>query len=91
MSATGRLFKCVSKLGAETLQARKWLKIGEIYEESETDIFGQNENDSTTILVYANRSVPMELEDGSSVMFKPCFYVCVSDFRLVTTNAMYLN
>jgi len=91
MSKTGRLFKCVSYNGIETEQVKKWFKIGEIYEECDLDIFGDNSNDGTTILVYAKKELPMELEGGTIVMFMPSFYVSVEDFKMVTTSAMYLN
>jgi hypothetical protein len=91
MSKTGRLFKCISHNGVETEQVKKWFDIGQIYEECDIDIFGEYLNDVTTILVYAKKEIPMELESGTIVMFMPSFYVSVEDFKMVTTSAMYLN
>ena len=83
MALTGRLFKCVTLEGVITRKLVDWYKVGETYQECDSDAFGKNLTTSDTLLLHSNIPIPMLNDKGDLITHYPQFYLETKDFELV--------
>ena len=81
MSTTGRIFRCISTRGEQTIQTAAFFEVGKLYREADLDVMGENLNVPDSLLLYANCTVKLMNKDGELEDFWPTFYVDAIDFK----------